>query len=64
MYSLLFTLPGREDSFPEDVRGSWDDGVFEFSLHSKGHLITADRAREPSAPQVLDAFLHQLVAYL
>jgi hypothetical protein len=64
MYSLLFTLPGRGDSsFPEDVRVSWDDGVFEFSLHAKGHLITADRAREQSAPQVLDAFLYQLVAY-
>lgn len=62
MHDLLFTLPGDQFPFHEAVRVSWREGVFEFSLLvERGKLLTADRCFEPTADQVLEAFLMQLV---
>ena len=61
MHDLLFTLP--EDEFPwhATVRvGKTSEDAFEFQLVRDGHLITADRAADDTAPAVLDAFLMQL----
>jgi hypothetical protein len=55
--------PGKQYAFAEAVRVSWIDGVFEFSLSAeRGKLVTTDRSRESTVPEILDAFLAQLVA--
>lgn len=61
-YDLLFTRPGDDYPFEEQVRVAWDGGIFTFTLQAEhGKLVTADRARRSAAADVLDAFLAQLV---
>jgi hypothetical protein len=63
MHDLLFTLPGEEYPFENQVRVSWSEGVFDFSLFTEIGLANAHRAGELDAPHVLDAFLDMLVSY-
>jgi hypothetical protein len=62
MHDLWFTLPG--DTFPwsADVRVSWAHDIFQLRLSRNGLLVTADRCRADVSREVLDSFLHQLVA--
>ena len=61
MHDLVFTRPGDRYPFDESVDVAWDDGIFEFRLHTGQTLIAADRSHEDAAPDVLSAFLSQLV---
>jgi hypothetical protein len=61
MHDLLFTVPGDEYPFAQDVRVSWGDGLFTMTLAERGVVRTADRCRDGLAATVLDAFLRQLV---
>lgn len=60
MHDIVFTRPEDEWPWPEEVRVTWRDGVFEFQLRRAVGLVTADRCREANARAVLDAFLLQL----
>jgi hypothetical protein len=62
MHDLLFTLPGDEYPFSSSVRVSWEQDRYEFRLARQSRLVTADRSFEVKAPDVLDAFLEQLVS--
>jgi hypothetical protein len=62
MHDLLFTLPGDDYPFSADVRASWSDEAYEFRLNRRGLPVTVDRSYEQDAPNVLDAFLMQLVS--
>jgi hypothetical protein len=63
-HDVVFTLPSHHDPRAAHVHVTWIDGEFIFSLVAEqGQLVTADRTREPGAPQALDAFLVQLIAY-
>ena len=55
MHDLLFTRPGDDYPFEEQVRVAWADGVFTFTLQAEdGKLVTADRARTANAGPVRD----------
>ena len=60
MHDLLFTRPGDAYPFPVFVRVSAADDVFGFQLRQQDLLVTADRATQPNALSVLNAFLMQL----
>jgi hypothetical protein len=60
MHDALFALPGEIYPFPQSVRASWADGVFEFQLLRDELLVTADRCFEAKSLLVLEAFLAQL----
>jgi hypothetical protein len=62
MADLLFTLPSESFPWSTVVRVSWSPTAFEFQLSRDGLLITADRATDAHASEVLDAFLLQLTA--
>lgn len=62
MHDLVFTRPGDVYPWPEVVRVSWREGVFDFRLERNSILVTADRCRDDRAREVLDAFLIQLEA--
>jgi hypothetical protein len=63
MHDVLFTRPGDEYPFDQSVRVSWSDGVYEFLLLVEGSRLVAagDKCLAGPAPDVLDAFLVQLV---
>jgi hypothetical protein len=60
MHDALFTIPGELFPFPQTVRVSWANGVFEFKLVRNERLVTADRSFEANSVQVFEAFLTQL----
>lgn len=62
MWDLLFTNLGDVYPWRAEVRVAQSKGIFEFRLHRRGLLVTADRCLEPDAVNVLDAFLYQLLA--
>ena len=57
----MFTRPEGSNRWPESVKVSWRDGVFEFQLVRTSSLVTADRCKEESAGSS-ERLLHQLEA--
>jgi hypothetical protein len=60
MHDLLFTRPDDRRPFSYTVRVSWADDVYTFTLTNEVG-VGADKCRESNAPDVLAAFLCQLV---
>ena len=62
MHDLRFVAPGDTGRGVDEIRVTWEAGVYTFTLrNSDGLVVTADHARLPAALDVLDAFLLQLV---
>lgn len=60
MHDVIFTVPGDEYPFTEQVRLRSENDTYEFVLFRGRLVVTADRCLERNALSVLDAFLSQL----